>query len=119
MATRRLITTLSPELKFNRYFFLFDLVVLGGATALVLSTHQFFYYHVFKVIYIALVAITAFWIISRPRHNPFKRNYQVLLMAFRQDNTLYYWEDPSVKAHEEEIEEKPLIDTTIYRKTDD
>ncbi|TLQ49494.1 hypothetical protein FEZ33_00465 [Ruoffia tabacinasalis] len=119
MNNRRLITTLSPEAKIGSWLYFTDLFAVLLGLAVFILTHELFGYLLLKAVYGIVIAIIALWSVIRPRNNPFKRNYQVVVFAFKRDKTIYHMVNKKeLLFYEEEIfnQEAPLFDTTQKMK---
>ena len=103
--SRRLITDLAPETKLAPLLYLFDAVVLLCGVALFLLTNAYFSFAWMRTLYGGLIFIACVWAVLRPKHNPFKRNYQVLLFAFKRDHHVY----SMVNKHEDAYYDKELL----------
>lgn len=88
--SRRLISTLNPEAKIGKWFYVIDIAIFLGVFLLILYTHSFFKIKWLKISYIVLTVLLAIWSIWRPKGNPFKRNYQIVKHAFQRDEQIYY-----------------------------
>lgn len=103
--SRRLVTDLSPETKVAPLLYAVDSMILGMGAGVFFLTRRLFGFLWLQVIYGLLIAIVCIWAIIRPKHNPFKRNYQVLRFAFRRDRNVYHM----VNKHELYYEDKEYL----------
>lgn len=119
--SRRLVTDLSPETKVAPLLYMVDFIILSMGAGIIFVTRHLFGFLWLQIIYGVLITIVCIWAIIRPRHNPFKRNYQVIRFAFRRDKNVYHM----VNKHElyyadkEYLKEKQQViqfDTTKTRK---
>ena len=90
MSNGRLISTLAPESKLTKWLYLTDLAALALGAGLFFMTHTWIIVWWLKVCYGILITIIVCWSIYQPSHNPKKRNYQVLLLAFKRDRSTYH-----------------------------
>lgn len=102
---RRLVTDLSPEMKIAPLLYVVDFIILCVGGAIFFLTRRLFGYLWLQGIYGILIGIGCVWAIIRPKHNPFKRNYQVIRFAFRRDKHVYHM----VNKHELYYEDKDYL----------
>lgn len=86
---RRLISTLSPEMKLVRWYFT-DVVIIFGALGFINYTQTLFVNVYLKIAYIVFVFSVALWVRARPAGNPLKRNFHALRFSQIRDRTTYH-----------------------------
>ena len=117
MANGRLISSISTETKLYKLLYLTDLIVLLAGFGLFFTTHTAIQVFWIKLLYALIIVVMCVWIIYQPPKNPKKRNYQVLIMAFKRDKNVYCTTSFSeMKYYDKELRErnknKRLVDLT-------